>query len=113
MAARGASAALVLKAEASKHKVITLLHCSDAEFEAFEPSTVPPKQRTKVWSVLELDAAEVDTLDIPQGVVLTMLGLRRLTKLHSLRTDLPFIKNLLIGKGCCTLCHLRNAKRAS
>ena len=37
MAARGASAALVLKAEANKHRAITKLHCSDIKFEAFEP----------------------------------------------------------------------------
>ena len=99
------SNALVLKAEANKHKVIKLLHCSDADFEAFEAYTVMPNKRAKVWPVIELDATEVHSLGDLSGVVQSLRGLRTLFKTHSMRTDVPFIKHLLHGKGCCTTCH--------
>lgn len=101
-------AALLLQADTNKSKLMGLLTCSEDDFAEFEKASVPPKKRKKVWDVLGLSDADVLSLKIPGGTVLTMRGLRSLFKEFPLRTDLPFLTNLLDGKACCTVCHATN-----
>lgn len=61
--------------------------------------------RAKVWSVLGLTSAEVASLTIPDGVVMTVAGLRLFFSEYELRTDVAFMRALLQGCAACMHCH--------